>query len=466
MNFEFFAVSLDRNFKSMSKQRKTRSHEFTLTYGEMEGGDYRDTWQVFRIMAEFVSGYQFLSSFNRVITVFGSARIKKESRYYQDAEQLGRMLAHKKYTTITGGGPGIMEAANKGACTNGGGSVGLNIHLPFEQRINPYVKKSIAFHYFFSRKVMLSSPAQAFVFYPGGFGTLDELFEVLDNMELGLIDTAPVILVGKEFWEPLLDFLEHNSIERLHCAHRMNISMIRLVDRAEEAFSFIKNTKRLKRDKCTHLSVHNFYCDAEINWRIFRIMSEIVEGFEFLTTMKRDITILGTKSIKPESPYYLEAYKLGRGLALKKYTVVTGGGSGVMEAANKGARDVGGESIGLYTHSIDQGKVNNFLTRSLSFDFSFTRKLILTSPSKAFVLFPGGIGTMDQVFEVLTLIQTGKMKGVPVVLFGSEYWQPLLDFLRYNVFEEKHAISRHDLTLFDVADTAEDVMKIFKRKRV
>lgn len=435
--------------------------QFSLRYGDHEGGDYRDTWQVFRIMAEFVSGYQFLSSFNRVVTVFGSARTQPSSAYYQDAVRLGRLLGKNKFTTVTGGGPGVMEAANKGAFEGGGESVGLNIQLPFEQRINPYVKKSTAFNYFFTRKVMLSSPAHIFIFYPGGFGTLDELFEVLDSMEMGLIDRVPVVLVGREFWQTLYDFLKNNIVEKLHSITHNDLSGIHIVDNAEEAFAFVREVKTKER-LCGYLTPENFACDDQINWRIFRIMAEVVTGFEFLTTVQRDITILGTKSLKQESSYWQAAYQLGKKLAREKYTVVTGGGSGIMEAANKGAFEAGGASIGIYTQSVDQGEVNRYLTRSLAFDFSYTRQLILTSPSKAFVLFPGGLGTMDQCFEVLTLIQTGKMRSVPMVLFGKEFWEPLLDFLRHNVFEEKHAVSRHDLKLFDVVDSVDDAMRIIR----
>ncbi len=450
--------------RHVNSNRQSAGNSFYLTYGtygDLEGKDWRDTWQVFRIMAEFVSGYQFLSKFDKVATVFGSARLHPRNRYYRDAVVLGRLLSRKGFCVMTGGGPGIMEAANKGAYEAGGESAGLNIQLPFEQRINPYVKKYIAFSYFFTRKVMLSAPAHVYVFYPGGFGTMDELFEILDSMELGLIDQVPVVLVGKEFWRPLLSFLRENVVERHHCIERRKLDMIQLVDSADEAAAIIRGRK-VRKNLCSILSVDNFSCGEEINWRIFRIMAEVVTGFEFLTNVSRNITILGTKSIRKESPYWQKAYALGRRLVEDGYTVVTGGGSGIMEAANKGAYEAGGESIGIYTHTIDQGEVNPYLTRSLAFDFSYTRKLILTAPSRAFILFPGGFGTLDQCFEVLTLIQTGKMRNVPVVLFGREYWEPLLSFLRENMFEQKHAIARHDLRLFNIVDSVEDALALLK----
>lgn len=435
--------------------------KFQHTFGGSDDGDYRDTWRIFKIMSEFVSGYQFLSNFTKAVTVFGSARTDEQSSHYKDAVKLGRMLSMAGYSTITGGGPGIMEAANKGACEGDGDSVGLNIQLPFEQRINPYVRKSIGFNYFFTRKVMLCAPAQAYIFFPGGFGTLDEFFEVLDNVELNLIDRMPVILIGRDYWQPLYEFLCTNAVEKIHSLEKRDLKLIKIVNSVEEAFDIIKKTKKPKT--CSVLSSENFYCNQKINWRIFRIMAEIVEGFEFLTGTTKDVTILGTKSIGPQSPYYKAAYDLGKRLAKDKYTVVTGGGSGIMEAANKGAMLNGGESVGLYTHSSDQGHVNQYMTKSKRFDFSYTRKLILTAPSKAFVLFPGGYGTMDQVFEVLTLIQTGKMEDVPIVLYGKEFWKPLLEYLQHNTFEKHHAIKSYDLKLFDIVDSVDEVMKYIKR---
>ncbi len=451
----------------MKKSKDNTSQRFSLTYGPETSGDYRDTWQVFRIMAEFVSGYQFLTDMKKAVTVFGSARTNPKSTYYREAEKFGEMLGKNGYAVVTGGGPGIMEAANKGAHDVKADSVGLNIQLPYEQRINKYVNKSIAFHYFFSRKAMLSAPASAVVFFPGGFGTLDEFFEIWDSMELHLINRVPFILVGKEFWKPLLDFLKNNTFETLHSIEAKDLKLLTLVDSPEEALKIVRAHKP-RANYCSYLSPTNFYCDQKINWRIFQIMAEVVTGFEFLTGITRDVTVLGTKSIKPESPYYMAAYELGRKLARKKYTVITGGGSGVMEAANKGAYEVGGDSIGLYTKTSpvsgaeDQGPVNSYLTRSLSFQFSYVRKLILTAPSKAFVLFPGGLGTMDQCFEVLTLIQTKKMPAVPIILFGKEYWQPMLEFLKNNVFEEKHAVTKHDLHLFHVVEKVEGAMRIIE----
>lgn len=161
---------------------------------------FEDPWRVFRIMTEFVAGFDMFSDVKPGITIFGSARTATDDVFYVKAVETAELLVKEGYAIITGGGPGIMEAGNKGAMQAGGDSVGLNIDLPFEQKPNPYIKTLINFHYFFSRKVMFLKYAKAFVVFPGGFGTLDELFECITLIQTRRVDRCPVILVGKEFW--------------------------------------------------------------------------------------------------------------------------------------------------------------------------------------------------------------------------------------------------------------------------
>lgn len=201
-------------------------------------------WRIFRIMAEFVEGFEFLSNLHREVTFFGSARAMPQHPYYKLARELGGKLAKAGYTVITGGGPGIMEAGNRGAFEAGGESVGLDIVLPMEQRRNKYVKKSKGFHYFFTRKVMLSASAQAYVFFPGGFGTLDELFEVVTLIQTGkMSDQVPVILVGKDYWSGMLGWIQSTMLERQHFIEPFELEILRLVDSAQEAFAIIEQTK-------------------------------------------------------------------------------------------------------------------------------------------------------------------------------------------------------------------------------
>ena len=197
------------------------------------------TWRIFRMMAEFVEGFQLLSTLNKEVSIFGSARIPPTNHWYKEAERLGKMLAQKGYTVITGGGPGIMEAANKGAFEGGGRSVGFNIQLPHEQHANKYVTHGFSFHYFFTRKVMFAASAQAYVYFPGGFGTLDELFEILTLIQTKKTEQIPVVLVGKEYWTPLVAFLEETVYGRYDAVDRLDMRLFTLVDTAEEAFAIL-----------------------------------------------------------------------------------------------------------------------------------------------------------------------------------------------------------------------------------
>lgn len=414
--------------------------------------DYRDSWRIFKIMSEFVDGYEFLGELKNEVTVMGSARLKEGNKYYDIAVELGTLLAKNGFTTITGGGPGIMEAANKGACDAGGESVGLNIMLPFEQRINPYVKKATAFHYFFTRKVMLTSPANAFVFFPGGFGTLDEFFEVVDMMEMGQMPESPIILVGTEFWEPIINFVKVKSARLAKSLEEEDLEKWHLVDDAASAMEFIKGT--IDRPNIFNPDMKS---REAAEWRVFRIMAEMVDGFEFLTKIQNDVTVLGTKSIMPGSPYYDAAYEVGKALAKNKMMTITGGGPGVMEAANKGAYENGGESVGIDMCVRGFERRNNFLTDSIRFTFPFVRKLIITAPSRGFVFFPGGYGTLHQLFELLTLIETKKMEPIPILLYNQEFWQPLVEFTG-KLYADFKTISMDDRDLFSVVNNPIDVI--------
>jgi uncharacterized protein (TIGR00730 family) len=443
----------EETIKKIEKQKK----EGKSFHSMEEFEDYRDTWRIFRIMAELVEGYNFLSSLEKEVTIFGSARFDPKNRYYKEAEKMGRFLGKGGFTTITGGGDGIMKAANKGAFDTGGESVGLNIQLPFEQRINDYVKKSTAFYYFFTRKVMMASPANAFIFFPGGFGTLDEFFEVIDLMDLGMMEKSPVVMVGKDFWQPILDFLK-NKCCKIGSITEKKIEECHLVDTAEEAYELIKDVKD-KTHFC-NLSPNNFHCKGNIDWKIFRVMSELVEGFEFVTGLEDAITILGTKSIKKDSKYYKDAYLLGNKLALKEYAVVTGAKFGTAEAANKGAFEAGGNSIGIGMKIGDRGEVNPYLSKSILFHFPFTRKLIVTTPTKAFVFFPGGLGSMHHFFEIMTLIQTKKIPRIPVIMYDKDFWQPLSEFIHDKLIKEFKTIKKEDGDLFKIAKNVNDIIEM------
>lgn len=201
------------------------------------------TWRIFRIMAEFVDGFQFISTSKKEVTVFGSARLKPRSKWYKEAVKFGELVARGGFTMITGGGPGIMEAANKGAYEAGGQSLGLNIQLPMEQRANPFLTRGKGFHYFFTRKVMLSASAQAYIFFPGGFGTMDELFEMLVLIQTEKMQHIPVVVVGKEFWTPMIDWMKDKMEKEYDTIGPKDLELIHLVDTAGEAWDIVKKSK-------------------------------------------------------------------------------------------------------------------------------------------------------------------------------------------------------------------------------
>ncbi len=253
--------------KAKAQCRKERGALFEFEKRRKERGalfefeDFRKTfsWRIFRIMAEFVDGFHFIADFKKTVGIFGSTRFSSDTQaseggeaprrdkvsspnpHYQEARKLARLLAKHKFTVFTGGGGGIMEAANRGAFEFNGESVGMNIQLPEEQAINKYVNRPMSFYYFFTRKVMLSFGRCGYVFFPGGFGTLDEFFEMATLVQTKKLPYyIPLIAVGKSYWQPLFDWLEKEVYKKQKAIDKKDLKDIYLVDTAEEAFEIIK----------------------------------------------------------------------------------------------------------------------------------------------------------------------------------------------------------------------------------
>ncbi|MBI5831336.1 MAG: TIGR00730 family Rossman fold protein [Armatimonadetes bacterium] len=222
------------------RPRRTDSGDAELLGTERQSADFvqEDTWRVFRIMSEFVTGFEQLCRVRPAISLFGSARLAPGHEYYQAAEQTAALLAQAGFTVITGGGPGIMEAGNKGAFEAGGKSVGLNIHLPFEQTANHWQHLSLRFHYFFVRKTMFVKYSSGFVVFPGGFGTVDELFESLTLVQTDTIRHFPVVLFGSAYWAGLLDWLR-TSVAGAGCIAPADMGLFRVTDDPAEAVQLV-----------------------------------------------------------------------------------------------------------------------------------------------------------------------------------------------------------------------------------
>ncbi|HEY1024792.1 MAG TPA: TIGR00730 family Rossman fold protein [Sphingobacteriaceae bacterium] len=222
----------------MTSDEKIRSAFENKNWQEIK---VTDSWQIFKIMAEFVDGFEKLAKIGPCVSIFGSARTHNDNKYYKLAEDCARLLTERGYGVISGGGPGIMEAANKGAYEAGGKSVGLNIELPFEQFHNRYIDrdKLLEFDYFFVRKVMFMKYSQGFIVLPGGFGTMDEMFEALTLIQTGKIARFPIVLVGTEYWKGLIDWLKGTMLDTEKNINAEDLNLYRLVDTAEEAAEHI-----------------------------------------------------------------------------------------------------------------------------------------------------------------------------------------------------------------------------------
>jgi uncharacterized protein (TIGR00730 family) len=207
----------------------------------------RDPWRVLRIQSEFVEGFDTLSTVPSAVTVFGSARVQRGAPYYELGRELGAALATAGYPVITGGGPGLMEAVNRGAHENGGYSIGLGIELPFEQNLNEWVDLGINFRYFFVRKTMFVKYAQAFICLPGGFGTLDELFEALTLVQTRKVVQFPIVLLGKTFWEPLLAWVR-GTMAAEGLVSEADIELLQVTDSVAEAIAIVDESRQ-RQDK-------------------------------------------------------------------------------------------------------------------------------------------------------------------------------------------------------------------------
>lgn len=223
-----------------SKNKKTEDEQLLAAPAAPVSGTTSEAWRVFRIMGEFVEGFESLADLPPAVTIFGSARDRADdpNGWYDKAVEVARHLGKAGFAIITGGGPGIMEAANRGAREAEAYSVGLNIELPFEQYVNPYVDLSIDFRYFFTRKVMLVKYAKAFVVMPGGFGTMDELFEALTLVQTGKIRNFPIILFGKAYWGGLIDWLRNTMLANGKISAE-DLDLILVTDSAAEACEYI-----------------------------------------------------------------------------------------------------------------------------------------------------------------------------------------------------------------------------------
>jgi uncharacterized protein (TIGR00730 family) len=240
----------------VKKNQKGRvNHHDDLS--EVTDKSYRkeEPWRVFRIVSEFVVGFEEMEKVGPAVSIFGSARTERGSEYYKLAEDIGREVAKAGYAVITGGGPGIMEAANKGAKAAGGKSVGLSIELPFEAKANDYVTMELRFNYFFVRKVMLVKYAKGFIAMPGGYGTLDEFYESLTLIQTQKVQPFPIVMIGKEYWDGLLTWMSEKMLSEGNIK-KEDLSMFYVTDSPRDAVKYIKDFYRRKKERSLKKRVH------------------------------------------------------------------------------------------------------------------------------------------------------------------------------------------------------------------
>jgi len=223
--------------EALKRKRPALEHEL-LQQGDEDVS--LTSWRIFRIMAEFVSGFELLRKYRLAATVFGSARALPDDPWYQESQKLAYKLSKDGFAIITGGGGGIMGAANKGAYEAGGDSIGLNIELPHEQRLNSYVTDSETFNFFFPRKVMLSFASEVYIYFPGGFGTMDEFFEILTLVQTKKITKVPIVLVGREYWQGLIEWFETTVRDTYRAIGPNDTELFHIVDSADEAYELIQ----------------------------------------------------------------------------------------------------------------------------------------------------------------------------------------------------------------------------------
>ncbi|WP_459587744.1 LOG family protein [Corynebacterium camporealensis] len=234
--------------RSEGEQQASTFDQRLLQSGADHEWQHADPWRVLRIQGEFVAGFDALAKLPKAVTVFGSARTTPEDPYYQMAEEVGRKLVDADYAVITGGGPGIMEAANKGVHEADGKSVGLGIELPFEQGLNSYVDLGLNFRYFFARKTMFLKYSQAFICLPGGMGTMDEFFEVMCMVQTGKVTNYPIVLLGTEYWSGLVDWMTKTLVSGGYI-NETDTDLFLLTDDVDEAIAHIVEAHEIMTDK-------------------------------------------------------------------------------------------------------------------------------------------------------------------------------------------------------------------------
>ena len=368
---------------------------------------HTDPWRVLRIQAEFVEGFGALAELGRAISVFGSARVKHEDPEYALGLEVGRLLVEAGYAVITGGGPGAMEAANRGACEAGGVSVGLGIELPFEQGMNEWVDVGVDFRYFFARKTMFVKYAQGFIVLPGGFGTFDELFEALVLVQTKKVTSFPVVLLGHAYWDGLVDWLRSTALVGGKINER-DLALFHVTDDPAEAVRLVGSA-----DECARLQRRRPGAGRRGGPQGRRVVAAVC---------------VYCSSSRRIDPSYVElATAVGTELARRGHSLVSGGGSvSCMGAVARAARAGGAHTVGVIPRVLlDLEVADHDADELLVTDDMRARKGVMDARADAFLTLPGGLGTLEELLEIW-VSRTLAMHAKPVVVLDPDgLYQPL-----------------------------------------
>ncbi|MGE0821593.1 MAG: LOG family protein [Candidatus Binatia bacterium] len=417
------------------------------------------------LVSELESGLSLLTTLPPAVTFFGGARIQPDDPYYKTAVQMGELLAGTGIPPRTGAGPGIMTAvpegfrrkfcelfgddgsdvANENGERNGRPQAltqGINIKLPFEQSVNPAIDISLELAHFPTRKLMLYANALGLVIFPGGFGTLDELFEVWRLKSAGTLH-YPFVLVGRDFWEPLAGALQRSTLGAGHVTVPEDIfALVTLCDDPEETLRLMTEERQ----------VHGFSEPLPDLGR--RIAHELIEGLDYLERLTPAVTVLGGSRLRDNDHIMSDCEEIARHLA-EMGVPTRAGGPGSLSVAlarggHRGSPYLPQQAFGMRRH--DARNLYGADRVHLVND-RLTHKVLLTEGSLAIVALPGGLGTLDELSSVLCQLQTGKIHSRPVVLFGTDFWQPLWGALKTQMLDGKRrTVSEQDLNLVTLTD--------------
>jgi uncharacterized protein (TIGR00730 family) len=421
----------------------------------------------FTEISDAVRDFAIFSEIGPVVSVFGSARFKEDHPQYISARNFAARLSGLDCVLLTGGGPGIMEATNRGAHEYGGVSFSCSIRLPREQKTNVYSDLDKVFEYFFTRKIFLMKGSNYIVAYPGGYGTQDETLEAFNLINKGKMHPVPIILVGKDYWEPHINFLIQHA-EPIGAIKSSDFlvkgkPLFHMVDDDKQAFDIIQADLQAKAKSPNH---ENVKPKLHISEKMFmRAWSEFSSALQTLSNEPPHISVSGANTLAT-GRYVKMAYEFGKAFGKQGLNTLVSDLNPTTEFLNTAVRTHGGVTMGFVNPEYRPDKTNDVnLMVKLPVYYQFIREVLSHKCSSATVLFPGGFGTLKRANELVTLMQTKKAESKPVIAVGSEYWKPLREIAKKIYLDKYNAINEDDLDILQIVDTSAEALDIINSSR-